>query len=191
MNVLWPYSTQLGVSEVLQSPMCVQAMVFHPLLVSRTIEGKPISIKQSSHVRGYFREFNDQDKTHGKRVLLEKFLKFYFGLNYLTMTTLEVGEGKVARALVLKSKCPFNPKNQKYPFYSQNCFFIWKCPIVFQKCLLFIYYAYLFPWTLFFSWLYLLLILLRAAQRWYLPCFCFISSWNCLLINLWCLLDNL
>ena len=88
-------------------------------------------------------------------------------------------------------KCPFIFQN--CPFVSWNCSFVFKkwlfnsqkcsivfqnCPLVFQKCLLFVYCSCLFPRMPFYSWLYLLLVLLKAAQIDNCPCSCFVSSWN-------------
>ena len=104
-----------------------------------------------------------------KKVPQVKFLKFCFGLkNPKWPFHRGRGEGEVAKALVLKSKCPFTsqkcPFIPELPFVLQKCpFAYWNRPLVFQRCLLFIYCARLFPRML-FSWLYLLLVLLRAAQ---------------------------
>ena len=72
-----------------------------------------------------------------------------------------VGGGEIAISSHLKlfyfTKMPFYSQN--YPFVFQNC------PLVLQKYLLFIYYARLFPRMPFSSLLWLLLVLLKAAQR--------------------------
>lgn len=59
--------------------------------------------------------------THGEKVPLEKFLKFYFGLKHQKLTNAkivvgwgEVGGGEIVSALVLKSMYLFN--FQKSPF---------------------------------------------------------------------------
>ena len=103
---------------------------------------------------------------------------------------------------------------QKRPYVSWNCLFVFhKCPFVFQKCLCVsqkMFYS--FPESLFSipekSSLYLLWVLFfkngffqlivpspcptqSCSDRWYLLCCCFVSPWNSLLTNLWCLLDNL
>ena len=95
-----------------------------------------------THVKGcigYFREF---EGLHGKKVPLEKILKFYFGLKHPKMTTLE-GGSEVGSALVLKSICPST---------SQKSLFIPRIALLFSRnALLFSGIALLFSRSPFFS----------------------------------------
>ena len=107
----------------------------------------PSNLYHSGDISGNLRIRTADQLTHGKKLPLKKYWKFYFGLKHPKMATLKGGFVRLQVSLSSSQCALLLPKNAllflelpfyfpEVPFFSWNFSFVFqKCSFMFQKCL--------------------------------------------------------